>query len=38
MRCKGRHFILNYKHLIFFCIKKIGFIPEVTNFAKLFKQ
>ena len=20
MRCKGRHFILNYKHLMFFCV------------------
>ena len=27
--CKVRHFILNYKHLIFFCIQKIGFIREV---------
>ena len=38
MRCKGRHFILNYKHLMFFCVGIEELSSACTIFAKLFKQ
>ncbi len=35
MRCKGRDFILIYKHLMFFCAARIGFVMEVTYLCKV---
>ena len=35
MRCKGSHFILNNKHLMFFYVKEIGFIRQVDYLCKV---
>ena len=38
MRCKGRQFMLIYKHLMFFCVGLLDLSSACTIFAKLFKQ